>query len=67
MVLAPIPGLEAIFITEYYPDWNDPDTGELGAHAKLYLNTILLAAAMIFRMSQLVRFLVTFTQFRSTR
>ena len=39
----------------------------LGADAKLYLNSILLSCAMILRMVLLIRFLITFTRFRSAR
>lgn len=56
-----------MYIPETYPDWKDPDTGKLGAHAKLYVNAILLSCAMILRMVLLIRFLITFTRFRSAR
>ena len=65
--LAPLPGIENIYINEYYPDWLDPETNEKGTNAKLYVNWILLAAAMIMRMYLLIRFLITFTRFRSAR
>ena len=65
--LAPLPGIEDMFIEEYYPDWPDPITKKMGTHAKLYVNWILLAAAMIMRMYLLIRFLITFTRFRSAR
>jgi hypothetical protein len=65
--LAPIPGLEDTYIGETYPDWNNPETGEKPAYAKLYVNEILLSCAMILRMYLLIRFLITFTRFRSAR
>lgn len=67
VALAPLPGIDDIYILEYYPDWPDPETKEKGAHAKLYVNWILLSAAMILRLYLLIRFLITFTRFRSAR
>lgn len=67
MSLAPLPGIEDLYIPETYPDWKDPLTGKLGAHSKLYVNAILLSCAMILRMALLIRFLITFTRFRSAR
>lgn len=67
VALAPFPGLQESYIPEYYPDWNDPDTNDKGAHAKLHINHLLLAAAMIFRITLLVRFIVTFSRFKSAR
>ena len=65
--LAPLPGIDDVFIMEYYPDWPDPETKEKGTYAKLYVNWILLSAAMILRLYLLIRFLITFTRFRSAR
>jgi hypothetical protein len=67
MGLAPIPGLKNLYIPEYYPDYNDPNSQVKGYHEKLYVNDILLSTAMIFRLVLLVRFLLTFTRFRSVR
>jgi len=67
VILAPIPGMQDEYIKELYPDLTDPTSGKKGAHAKLYYNWILLAAAMTFRMYLLIRFLISFTRFRSGR
>jgi hypothetical protein len=67
VAIAPLPGIEDMFILEYYPDWPDPTTKEKGANAKLYVNQILLSGAMILRMYLVIRFMITFTRFRSAR
>ena len=76
MFLSPIPGIQDIYIPEYYPDWSNPATKQIQEHGRLdlnttrvplYINKILLAAAMILRMQLLIRFLITFTRFRSAR
>lgn len=67
MILAPFPGIQDSYINEYYPDQTDPDTGNKGVHKKLYVNWVLLSIAMTLRMYLLIRFLITFTRFRSAR
>jgi hypothetical protein len=67
MILAPFPGIQDSYIYEHYPDLTDPDTGNKGVHKKLYVNWVLLSIAMTLRMYLLIRFLITFTRFRSAR
>ena len=67
MILAPFPGLQDAYIYELYPDLTDPDTGNKGVHKTLYVNVVLLSIAMTLRMYLLIRFLITFTRFRSAR
>jgi hypothetical protein len=67
VILAPLPGIQDAYILELYPDLKDPISGEKGTYAKLYVNSVLLSIAMTLRMYLLIRFLITFTRFRSAR
>ena len=67
VILAPLPGIQDAYINEIYPDLKDSISGEKGTNAKLYVNWIFLSFAMTFRMYLLIRFLITFTRFRSAR